>query len=66
MRTELSMYGQEHLLDHWESITEEERGLLMKELKELDFKELNEYFKRTVGELENTGQKLDDRLNKHC
>jgi UDP-N-acetylglucosamine/UDP-N-acetylgalactosamine diphosphorylase len=62
MREELAKHGQEHLLDHWDSLTVEEQGKLRKELEELDFKELNEYFTRTVGELNNAGQKLDDRM----
>jgi len=65
MRAELAKHGQEHLLNHWDSISTEEKKLLMKELQELDFKELNEYFNRTVGELESAGQKLDDRLVKN-
>lgn len=62
LREELSKHGQEHLLDHWDSISEEQRREMFTEIKELDFQELNEYFASTVAELENAGQKLDDRM----
>lgn len=62
LREELGNYGQEHLLEHWDTLSQEERRELYHEIKEMNFEELNEYFKRTVTELENAGQKLDDRM----
>jgi len=62
LREELSKFGQEHLLDHWDTITEQERRELYNEIKALDLTELTEYFNRTVGEMANAGQKLDDRM----
>jgi len=62
LRAELAKYGQEQLLDHWDTLSQEERTELYAELKELDLGELKEYFDRTVGEMANAGQKLDDRM----
>jgi len=62
LREELAKYGQEHLLHHWSSLSQEEQKELYAELKALDLEELTEDFNRTVGELKNAGQKLDDRM----
>jgi len=62
LREELSKYGQEHLLAHWDSLSQEQREELFAELKALDFQELNEDFSRTIAEMKNAGQKLDDRM----
>lgn len=62
LRQELARYGQEHLLAHWDTITEEERENLYQEIKALDLDEVTGYFSRTVSELETTGEKLDDRM----
>lgn len=62
LRNTLVRYGQEHLLDHWESLTIEEQAQLYKELTELDLDEVCEYFKRTQLAGTNSNQKLDDRM----
>jgi len=62
LREELSKYGQEHLLTHWDSLSQEQRKELYTELQELNLQELTEDFNRTVEELKNAGQKLDDRM----
>jgi len=62
LRSELERYGQEHLLKHWDSIGEAERRQLYDEIRGLDLQEITGYFDRTVSELENAGEKLDDRM----
>jgi len=62
LKDELTKHGQEHLLDHWDALTQEQRVELYTELKGLDFYELCDNFKQSVRELENAGQKLDDRM----
>ena len=37
LREELSKFGQEHLLDHWDTITEQERRELYNEIKVITF-----------------------------
>lgn len=62
LRQELARYGQEHLLAHWDSLTEEERTNLVNEIQALDLEEVTGYFSRTVAELDTAGEKLDDRM----
>eukprot|EP00088_Acartia_fossae_P068182 TRINITY_DN8597_c0_g1_i1.p1 TRINITY_DN8597_c0_g1~~TRINITY_DN8597_c0_g1_i1.p1 ORF type:complete len:511 (-),score=165.20 TRINITY_DN8597_c0_g1_i1:230-1762(-) len=62
IREELAKYGQEHLLHHWDTLSTAEQNELMQELEELDLEEVTEYFKRATCDLEQVGQKLDDRM----
>eukprot|EP00088_Acartia_fossae_P036866 TRINITY_DN3805_c0_g1_i6.p1 TRINITY_DN3805_c0_g1~~TRINITY_DN3805_c0_g1_i6.p1 ORF type:complete len:504 (+),score=164.32 TRINITY_DN3805_c0_g1_i6:209-1720(+) len=62
MKDSLAKYGQEHLLDHFDSLSSEQQQQLTKELEELDLEEVTEYFKRATTELESCGQKLDDKM----
>jgi len=62
LREKLAKHGQDHLLHHWPSLSQQEREELYAELAALDLGELCENFDRSVRELENAGQKLDDRM----
>ena len=46
LRTELKNNGQEHLLNHWEGLSEDEQGALYAELKTFNYAEINKYFKQ--------------------
>jgi len=62
LRAELARFNQEHLLEHWNDLSIDQQAELFKELSDLDLEEVNEYFQRTVREMEHTGEKLDDRM----
>jgi len=62
LKKTLEEFGQEHILKHWDSLSKDEQIELYNEISALDLKELSEYFKQTVAELENAGAKLDDRM----
>jgi len=63
MKEKLASYGQEHLLAHYDTLSQEQQTQLMKELEELDFDEVIEYFQRATSDLDSVGQKLDDKMN---
>ena len=44
LRAELAENGQEHLLQHWNSLTEQEQQILYDDLKSIDYPKLNIYF----------------------
>lgn len=63
IREQLEKYGQEHLLKYWNELNEEQRQHLKTDIDELDFDEVNEFFKRATQSLEDDGSvTLDDRL----
>jgi len=61
LKEELAKYGQEHLLQHWNNLSQQQQNQLQQEIEELDMEEVTEYFKRATGDLDQSGQKLDDR-----
>lgn len=61
LREKLRGYGQEHLLQFWNELTNEERQLLLQDINELNLEEIQSFFKRATASDINTG-KLDDRL----
>jgi len=62
MKEKLASYGQEHLLAHYDTLSQEQQAQLIKELEELDFDEVIEYFKRATSDIDGAGQKLDDKM----
>lgn len=63
IRERLEKYGQVHLLKYWDEISVEQRRQLKCDIEELDLAELNQFFERATASLaEETGEKLDDRL----
>ena len=62
LRKKLSEFDQLHLLDHLDSVTEDEKQRLLKELRELDLAEVMDYFERTVVSMNETAEKLDDKM----
>ncbi|XP_035709199.1 UDP-N-acetylhexosamine pyrophosphorylase isoform X3 [Folsomia candida] len=65
MKEHLARYGQEHLLQFWDSLEESEQKELYKDIKDLNFDEVTRNFQNTMScENENAenGGKLDDRL----
>lgn len=62
LREKLAAKGQEHLLQFWEELDNEQQTELYTELSELDLEEVLEYFERTVAEMSTAGAKLDDKM----
>jgi len=62
LKEELAKYNQEHLLQFWDDLSNEEKHELYTELKELNLEEVTRYFGKTQHcNTEELG-KLDDRL----
>merc|ERR1719347_1790719 len=62
LRSQLQAVKQEHLLDFWEELSEQQQQELYHELSDLDLDEVLEYFNRTVAEMNSAGEKLDDKM----
>merc|ERR1711936_655175 len=62
LRAKLASNGQEHLLQFWEELNNEQKTELYNELSELDLEEVLKYFQRTVEEMSTAGTKLDDKM----
>lgn len=63
LRQQLAAYGQQHLIDFWQDITDEQRNELKQQIEELDFAELKTFFERvTQNKNDNSNGKLDDKL----
>jgi UDP-N-acetylglucosamine/UDP-N-acetylgalactosamine diphosphorylase len=62
LKESLSRHGQEHLLRFWEELTDSERKQLISDIQELNLAEVNSFFKRATASLQESSEKLDDRL----
>jgi len=63
LRAELAIYGQEHLLQFWDTLSPEQQQELVHDIKELDLKEAVHFFERTKHDRnEGACEKLDDRM----
>jgi len=63
LKEELAKYGQEHLLQHYDTLTPDQQQELIKELEELDLEEVCGYHARATSDMDTAGQKLDDKMN---
>ena len=62
LRSQLQAVNQEHLLQFWEELSQDQQKDLYDELSGLDLDEVLEYFSRTVAEMHSAGEKLDDKM----
>jgi len=62
LRSELSKYGQEHLLQFWSSLNSKEQDELYRDISELNLEEAAKFFAQTRDTLKDEQSKLDDRL----
>lgn len=62
LKTKLVKYNQEQLLQFWNELNDNERKLLCDDIEELNFEEVNSFFKRATASLDENDTKLDDRL----
>lgn len=58
----LKCHGQEHLLKFWPELSEKERECLSREIRKLDFAEVNDIFRRANETTKVILEKLDDDL----
>ncbi|XP_011182711.1 UDP-N-acetylhexosamine pyrophosphorylase isoform X1 [Zeugodacus cucurbitae] len=58
----LSKVGQEHLLKFWDELSLDQQEILVRDIAELNLKELKLYFERATASLQENGIKLDDRM----
>ena len=59
----LQGHGQEHLLDHWDALTQDQQDAFRAELADLDLAEVCGYFARTAESMTHTTEKLDDKMH---
>lgn len=62
LQQRLQSAGQEHLLQFWDSLQDNEKQSLYNELNHLDFIEINSYFEAAMQSLKNASEKIDDLL----
>lgn len=62
LKETLSRYGQEHLLRFWDELNDSERKQLISDIQELNLEEVQSFFKRATASLDESSEKLDDRL----
>lgn len=61
LKSTLSGYGQEHLLQFWDSLTDVEKGQLTDDIDSINFESVIADFKKATSELKADG-KIDDHI----
>uniref|UniRef100_U5EJU3 UDP-N-acetylglucosamine diphosphorylase n=1 Tax=Corethrella appendiculata TaxID=1370023 RepID=U5EJU3_9DIPT len=62
LREQLAKYKQDHILEFWSELSDDQRKELIEDINELNFDEVNLFFERATASLEESGEKLDDKL----
>ena len=62
LKSRLNSAGQSHLLEHWESLTDKQKDSFYRELDQMDFSEINNFFEAAMLSLKTASEKLDDLL----
>ena len=62
LKSRLSVSGQSHLLEHWDSLSDKQKEPFYRELDHMDFDEINRFFKTSMQSLKTASEKLDDLL----
>ncbi|XP_021347992.1 UDP-N-acetylhexosamine pyrophosphorylase-like isoform X3 [Mizuhopecten yessoensis] len=62
LKSELECHGQSQLLQYWETLDNDSKEKLYKELKHLEYSNINEYFKQAMADLEHASDKIDNLL----
>ena len=57
LRTKLESYGQEHLLQHYDRLKQEEKSAFLDELSHLDFDRVKRIYELSCEEANNSGEK---------
>ncbi|GAB0094963.1 UDP-N-acetylhexosamine pyrophosphorylase [Sergentomyia squamirostris] len=62
LRDHLTRYNQEHLVEFWDQLTDDERRELQEDINEFNLEEIQVIFRRANAGLQDVNEKLDDRL----
>jgi UDP-N-acetylglucosamine/UDP-N-acetylgalactosamine diphosphorylase len=62
LRTNLAKFGQEHVLDFWDELSDDEKHLLYSDVSSIHLQTLTDVFNRTMEASKTSGTKKDDRL----
>lgn len=62
LKEELEAYGQSHLLQFWDALTDDQKQKLYKDLKSIDFAEVTKIFAQSAHPQENDGVAIDQDL----
>lgn len=62
LRIELKKYGQEHVLQFWNELSDHEQEELLCDLQDINVAEVTLFFKRAIASLTEDQTKLDDRM----
>lgn len=62
LRETLKKHGQEHLLQFWEELDDNERKQLISDIQEFNLDEVQSFFTRAKSSLAESSAKLDNRL----
>lgn len=64
LRQKLEAFGQQHLIDFWLEISDDQRNQLKQQIEELDFAELKSFFERVTQNKndDSSNEKLDDKM----
>lgn len=62
LKNVLTKYKQQHLLRFWEKLSQEQKQDLLRDLRDINVEEVCSYFDRAVKTLEESQEKLDDRM----
>ena len=61
LKRDLRENDQEHVLKHWDTLSEEDQLALYHDLRSIDFAEINRYFEKTTSEAK-ANEKKDEKL----
>ncbi|VEL41883.1 unnamed protein product [Protopolystoma xenopodis] len=61
-RRDLASYGQTHILNFWDELTNEQRAMLINDFLEIDFDLLSHYFESAVLRLENSHSGIEEKI----
>ena len=61
LRRDLKENNQEHLFEHWDSLTDDQQCVFYRDLRNIDFAKMNRSFEKTMNEAK-TCEKKDEKL----
>jgi UDP-N-acetylglucosamine/UDP-N-acetylgalactosamine diphosphorylase len=62
LKSKLEKFGQQDLVRFWDQLTDDQRQELINDVNEINLAEVKSFFQRATSSLEESGEKLDDRL----
>lgn len=62
LKAKLSNFGQEHALQFWDSLSEEERKYLYNDISSINHAEVARYYEECTADIAQAGKKVDDQM----